>query len=189
MVWQWVWLCTNNMASSLNLLPQDLQVSKGLGKVLKVIKSIGVISVVMFSVFLVVIVALFVVSKVSLNGLQNSNDKLKAQVKAQETSEQQLVLLKDRLSKISSVRALPNATNNIQSISSVIGNVSTLSSIDSANVSLSKIDLSLNILSNEDLTIIMDNLRNSEKFNLVDLYSFDYSQGLGYSIKATLSKK
>ena len=174
---------------NLNLLPQNLQVSKGLGKVLKTAKALGVILVVAFVVFCLGIVALFIINKTTLTNTQASVDQLKTQVKAQETSEQQLILLKDRLAKIASIKSTPNASKSITNVDSLFANVSSASTMNEANITSSKMDISLIISSNDDLTSFIQNIKSTKLFNTINLPSFTYSANNGYSIAVSLTNK
>ena len=177
------------MAVNLNLLPQDLRVSKGINNVIRLTRSINVILVVIFIVSIIGAGAFLIISSIRLNSIQSEITKLEQQVKAQETSEQQLVLLKDRISKISTARSYLNATKNIENINSVLTNTLSAVKIDSLSITPSKTDISLTLLSNEDLKTYLKNLKESGKFKSVDLYSFDYNKNIGYLVKVVLINK
>ena len=171
------------------MLPQNLQVSKGLNSILKTTKALGVIFIVAFIIFSLGMGAFFIYSRITLDGIKTNVDQLKSQVKAQETSEQQLVLLKDRLAKISSIKSTPNATKNITGIDFLFTNMSPSSTMNLANFSSTKIDVSVAIRSNEDLTAFIQNLKSTDLFKSVNLSSFAYGAGSGYSIDVSLSSK
>ena len=178
-----------NMPENLNLLPQNLQISKGLGSILKTTKSLGVILIVVFIVFGLGTGAFFVYSKITLNNVQTNVEQLKSQVKAQEGSEQQLVLLKDRLAKIASLKSTPNATKNIINMDTLFKNMSPGSAANQLEVLPTKIGISMIIRSNEDLTTFIQNLKTNELFNLVNLTSLGYNMNAGYSVIVNLSNK
>jgi len=177
------------MPEKVNLLPQNLQVGKGLGSILKTTKALGVIFIVVFIIFGLGMGAFFIYSKITLDGIKTNVDQLKSQVKAQEASEQQLVLIKDRLAKISSIKSTPNATKNITGIDSLFANMSPSSIMNLANFSSTKVDISVAIRSNEDLTAFIQNLKNTDLFKSVNLSSLGYGANSGYSIAVSLSNK
>lgn len=174
------------MQDNLNLLPQNLHVSKGMESVLKTTKALGVILIVIFVIFTIGAGAYFVYSKVTLGNLQTNVDQLKSQVKAQESSEQQLVLLKDRLSKISSLRSTPSAGKNVANLDTLFSNVSPASSANQIDISTQKIDITMIVRSNEDLTAFIQNLKNNKAFKSVNLASLGYTKNIGYSIIVSL---
>lgn len=174
------------MAVNLNLLPQDFQISKSTGSAIKAMKALGVILTVVFIIFCLGLGAFFIYSKLSLSKVQSSVDDLKIQVKALEKSEQQLILLKDRLGKIGIVRSSSGALSNINNMDSLKTNVSEISSIDEASINADKMNLTLTIKSNEDLGFFIENLKNTTAFSTVNLSSFTYSPK-GYSINVNLT--
>jgi Tfp pilus assembly protein PilN len=177
------------MPVKLNLLPQGLLISKSLGKALKTIKALNVILSVAFLVFALGMGAYFVLSTITLNGVQNKVDKLKTQVIAQESSEQQLILLKDRIQKISTVKALPNTFKNVENINSLLTGLSGESSISQLDVGQAKVDLSMIIKSNNDLTSFLRSVENTNLFKTVILSSFGYSPVGGYTLGISFTGK
>jgi len=173
----------------LNLLPENLQVSKNLNGFFKAAKALNVIFILSFAIFGVIIGGLFVMNRLSLNNIQKEIDTLKTQVRVQETSEQQLVLLKDRLMKIASIKSNATASKNIVNVDSLFTNVSPLSQLNQADISSSKMGLSLIIKSNEDLVSFLDNIKNSNLFTSADLSTLSYSANSGYTVEAVLFTK
>lgn len=171
---------------NLNLLPQDLQVSKGLSSLLKTARSLGVILIVTFIIFCLGMGAYFIYSKITLDNIQTNVDQLKTQVKAQEGSEQQLVLLRDRLQKIASVKGIPSAGANISGINSLLANMSTNLKMSEANIDPLKMSLSLRLYSNEDLSTFLQNLKSTALFNQIELATFSYG-ATGYNLDVNLS--
>lgn len=174
------------MPENLNLLPQNLQVSKGLSKVLKTTKALGVISIVVFIIFALGVGAFFIYSKITLTNIETEVTKLKSQVKAMESSEQQLVLLKDRLSKVASIKAIPNASKNIANVDTLFTGLSSSSMMKAANIGSKKMDINMSIASNEDISIFLKNIKDADVFSKVDLSSFGYSPGVGYSVDVSM---
>ena len=101
------------MSIDFNLLPPDLFISKNLSRALKSVRALGVISIAAFLVFAIGVGAYFVFSTITLNGLTKNIDQLKTKVTAQEISEQQIILLKDRLTYIAAAKSSASALNNI----------------------------------------------------------------------------
>lgn len=177
------------MAIKLNLLPSDILISKGLSKVLRTLKSLTVIFTVTFLIFCLGMVALFIVNKFAFDKVQNDTDKLKAQIKAQETSEQQLILIKDRLSKISAIKSRSDASNNIAGINSLVSDLSAKSRITEEDASSTKSSLSISIGSNVDLSSLIKNIEKTDAFKAVTLSSLGYSSVQGYVVMLDMSAK
>jgi hypothetical protein len=172
----------------LNLLPENLQISKNLGNFLKTARALGIIFMVAFVIFAVSVGGVFVFSKINLTKIQTNVEQLKNEVKSRESSEQQLVLLKDRLAKITSVRSSSNTIKKVMGVNSLFANISPSSSLSQANISSSKIDVSMVIGTNEDLTTIMQNLKNTKDFGSVTLTSLNLGPG-GFALTVNLKDK
>lgn len=170
-----------NMPVNLNLLPQDLQIDKNTVGFLKTIKALNVILMASFIFFCLGVGGFLIYNKIALTNAQTNVEQLTSQVKALEKSEQQLILLKDRLGKIASVKLVPNASKNITGINSLLANTTNALNLSEANISSSKTNLDLDIYSNEDLSTFLQNVKNSNIFKSVNLTSFSYNLN-GYSL-------
>lgn len=177
------------MAIHLNLLPENLQISKGVSSFLKTAKALSVILIVLFSVSCLVSGALLIVNKINLDNTQKTVEQLKTQVKAQEVSEMQLVLLRDRLAKITTIKNYPTANKNIASVDSLFSNLSPNTILNQANISSNKIDISLVIRSNEDLSLFLKNIKDSTLFKTANVSSLGYNPIIGYTLALTLGGK
>lgn len=173
------------MPTNLNLLPDNLQVGKSVGAAVKTIKAVNVILIVILIISTLGLVGYFVFQKITYNNLQTNVAQLKSQIKAQEQSETKLILLKDRLNKISSVESNANATKNMNNLASLLNGTSQTFEVSSANISSSKIALSLKIYSNDDLTSFINNIKTSNLFGSANLSTFNYGSS-GYSLDMTL---
>jgi hypothetical protein len=170
------------MPVKLNLMPSGLLISKSLSKVLKTVKAINVILIAIFIIFIVGVGIYFILSSISLKNTETKVEQLKSQIVLQETSEQQLIILKDRLTKISAAKASPDSLKNLSGVNTVLANLSQDSSISQMDVSPTKIDLTMTIRSNTDLTNFIKNVEETNLFKSILLSSFGYSSTGGYNI-------
>lgn len=177
------------MPVNLNLLPTELSVSKSLGALLKTLRAIGVIAVAAFLVFGIGIAAYFIVVQVTLNGINTKVTTLKNQVTANEQSEQQVILLKDRLAKITSIQNLPSLLPNLIAVEPTFINLSADSAISQMQVGTAGVNLTLNIKTNSDLTAFLASVRNPDVFKTVGLTAFSLNPAIGYSLTVQTVKK
>lgn len=177
------------MSVKINLLPSDLTVSKSLGDLLKTIRALSVIGAGAFLVFLVGVGAYFLVSTLSLNALNTSITSLKNQVSTQEKTEQQVVLLKDRLGKISSIESIPGPLPNLMMMRTLLAPLSGNTLISQMQVEAKGTDLTLNIKSNSDLAAFFDAIKNSDNFKSVYLTTLSLNPSTGYSTEVQIVKK
>jgi len=174
--------------NNLNLLPPELSVSKNLNSFLKTVRSLGVIGIAAFLIFGVGVSAFFIFSTISLNGINANVTKLKGQVSAQQKSEQQIILVKDRLEKIASIQNLPNSSSNQTAIEPFLTNLSVNSSLGELEIDPAIVRLSANIKTNSDLSTFLGSFQSSDVFKTVDLTSFSLSPINGYSIEISAVK-
>jgi hypothetical protein len=177
------------MAVNLNLLPPELAVSKSLGKVLKTLRALGVISIAVFLIFAVGLGILFIISTISLNNLNSSISQHESQISAQEASEQQIIILKDRIAKISQAKAVSSALKTVTNFETVLANLSPDSIISQFNADSSKADISMGFKSNSDLTAFLQAVTTSKLFNSVILSSFGYGPSQGYSVGINIAEQ
>jgi cell division protein FtsL len=177
------------MPVNLNLLPPELTVSKTLNNFLKTTRALGVIALAAFLIFVVGAGGYFVYSSITLRDLNAKVEDLKSQVTAQQTSEQQMVLLKDRLKKISSVQKIPNSSNNLASLDPILASVSSGAYVNELDVDALKIDMLINFRSNSELSGFIKNLSATDAFKSVTLSSFSFSPASGYLVGISMVGK
>lgn len=143
----------------------------------------------MFIIFVSGVATLFVINKTSLNRINTEVSQLETQVKAMEGSEQQLILLKDRLAKITSIKTMPTVTQNLSNLDSILEGVSFDSTMNDVSIAPKRIDTSLELASNKDFTTFISNLKNMDFFKTITLSSLNYSSGKGYTVETKFENK
>lgn len=177
------------MAVKLNLLPPELAVDKNLGTVLKLARSLGIIVLAAFILFVVGVSGFFVYDSIVLKNLTADVATVTNQIKSMGADEQQIVLLKDRIKKISSVKSIPTGMPNLIAVDPFISNLSSNSSISSLNVDPQKIELLINFKTNDDLSSFLKSFSTSTAFKTVTLTSFSLNPTTGYSLGLTVQAK
>ncbi|HLD92081.1 MAG TPA: hypothetical protein VI795_01655 [Patescibacteria group bacterium] len=102
------------MEKRINLIPEDLTVPVSTVKLTKLINKISVFAVILLILTSLGMISAFVYFSFNLKNIDSSNLSLKAEVASLEKTEQQLILTKDRISKISLVKSLDSANNNFK---------------------------------------------------------------------------
>ncbi|MCX6704207.1 MAG: hypothetical protein NTZ07_02055 [Candidatus Woesebacteria bacterium] len=176
------------MPVKLNLLPQELAVSKGLSSFLKTTKALGVIGIAAFFIFGIGVAAFFIFSTISLNGINANITKLSDQVSSQQKSEQQIILIKDRVTKVASVQALPNTLPNQTAVEPILAGISAASSINQISIDPASVTLSLVLKSNSDLSAFLESFQSIKVFKSVKMTSFNLSPVNGYSVEINAIK-
>ena len=177
------------MAIKLNLLPPEHEASSNLNRSLKAVKALGVIGIAAFLIFGIGLGVFFILSTISLNSVEANVTKLSGQVAAMQKSEQQIILVEDRIKKITSIRGLPNALTNLAAINPYLANLSQTSSVNQLTIDSTSVALSLNLKTYADLTAFIESLQSSKNFGSVALESFSLNTKLGYSLEVKASQK
>lgn len=177
------------MAVKLNLLPPEYTTTKGLGSLLKATRALGIISIAVFIVFTLGVSAFFVISTLTLKNLNSDLDSLKGQISSQEKSEQQIVLLKDRLSKIKSIIGTEDASNVLSDVNPYVTGLPTDSTLGELDLDSLSADFSVTFRSNSNLSAFMSQISQVKEFQNVRLTSFAYNPESGYTIGVSLERK
>lgn len=177
------------MAIKVNLMPAELVLSGGLNRILKVSRMLGVILLAGFLIFGLGLAAFFIISSVQLSGLNSGNTDLKNQITTLETSEQKIVLLKDRIGNIKKVQSIPTFLTNLGNIEPVLAAVTAGSSVSELDIDPTKVSTTINFKSNGDLTTFITSVTKQSVFKSILLSAFGYNPASGYLVTLTFSAK
>lgn len=176
--------------TKINLLPDELLAITGTKKIAADMKTVvvGVFSVFLLGVFGAI--AYIVVLNTQLKNLTLVQEQLKTSTKSLETAEQQIVLVKDRLQKVSQVLgdtktegAVNNFNNNILSF------LPPEARVTEAKVSDETTSVSFVITSSSALTQLFRSMTSSEDYSKVRLESLSFSPSVGYLVTVELFEK
>lgn len=177
------------MAITLNLLPQDRIISGDLFKILKFTRILGVISLAIFIIYSIFIGVFIFLNSNKIRTLQSTSSTLKSQVIQLESSEAQIILIKDRIKKIQTLQAMPSSLNNLASTVSLLQNLSDRARVTELDVDSKKSDLSVNFKSNFEMENFLDLIRNSDEFKSVVVGSYGFNPTTGYLVTFNLNTK
>ncbi len=177
------------MAVSLNLLPQDLAIGTGLTKVIKVIKAVNVVAIAIFIIFLIGAGMFYAISSFQLSSLTTANNNLVSQIKSEQTTEQKLVLLKDRIAKIKLAYTSDSLTKPIALVSPLLSQLPAAASVTELNLDTNKITASILFKSATDISNFFQVIYSSKTFSGVTLTSFGFNPTTGYLVSMSLAGK
>lgn len=175
------------MAIKVNLLPPEYSVSGPLSKALKTLRTLNVILLAAFIIFATGLGGYILFSVFQQRSLNEQEAQLKAQVTAQQQSEQQLVLMKDRLGKIQTLKTVSGAEENLEKIDPLVASITGDNLLTELEVDSRKIDLSVLIRTNSQLSAFLGSLRSQEVFNTIVLSSFGFNPASGYLVSLNLN--
>jgi len=177
------------MAVKLNLLPENYTLTGPIGQIVKFARPVNVILLALFLVTALGMGGFFIFSSLSLRSLSAGNDSLKKQIQAQSAAQQQIVLLKDRISKIKTVQGLPTATKNLTNIDPILALITGNSILSELNVDSQKVTATIVFKSNSDLTNFLKSIDSNITYSSVSLGTFNYSPATGYQVNLSFIKK
>lgn len=168
--------------ANINLLPQDLAVSKGATKTVALTNKIAVF----LGVLLVLItgsgIAYILLLSTQISNADKQSQDLKANIAKLENVEQQLFLIKDRVDKAGSVYSQKDISVNAAKINTLLTKLPDDISLD--KTSLDSTQTSFSIISKSSLSMVtfINLLEGSSDFSKITLKSFNYTPEQGYSI-------
>ena len=175
------------MTNNINLLPEELNKSKGSGFLALLFKRIAfVVGALVFVGVGIGVAFVFFLSN-QLKNINSKNLELTDNIKSLSQTEQRLFLVKDRISKIERVLADKSTESSIGNIDQTVSSMSSQLSFSSVKIEGSSTALSLT--SKDSLTInqFLDFLiRGNSAYTQVLLKDLGFNSILGYSLELQL---
>lgn len=168
------------MALKINLLPDNFAVKGTLARSLTLVKQLTVILLGFFILIVVGISGYFFVSSFELGGITSNIDNLKAQITQQQTVETQMVLLKDRISKIKIAQKAASSQKSLTQVNSLFASVPQGMTLGQLSVDSTKSEASVAFDSSLTLTDFFRTLTSSTNFSSIVLTSFGFNPATGY---------
>ncbi len=178
------------MDKKINLIPADLAVSPKTVKLTNLLSKVTIIGASFLFISLIAAVSVFVYFKLQSTKVSESIDNLKTQIIALESSEQKLVITKDRLNKIALVEKLPSVKEDIvkfKDVSNVV-NFAPDSSLVEANIQTTKTEFSVASKSTDSLSSFLAPLTKLTTYKNMILSSLGYSSTSGFITDVIINK-
>ena len=177
------------MSVKLNLLPLGSAIPPSLGKVLGQIRTVAIVAISLFLFFVLGVSGYLVYSQIRLQTLTAGSDNLKLKIKERETTEQKIILLKDRLGKITIARASPSIQKNTDNAGVIADSLPEGTILTELSIDQKKTDISLVFGSSAGLNLFLDSVPANSYFKRATLTAFSFNPQTGYSIGLRLFEK
>lgn len=176
------------MEKKINLIPIELAISPKTVKLTKLLNKITLIGLITLFLSIVTIVSIFVYFRLQSTKISESIADLKAQIIALESSEQKLVITKDRISKIAQIESFPSAKDNIEKFKSIEDLINTVpdSNLNEASIQSSKTELSFLSKTSSSLSQLLGPIVNFSNYKSMILTSLGFSSTLGFVSEMTV---
>jgi hypothetical protein len=176
------------MAQTINLLPVELARGKEVNLLLARLKIASIITCSILLLTSMAGLAYVVVEKKNVDNLITTRDTLKSEVINLESSEKQLVLLKDRLQKILSYRALDTSRPQIENQKKVIDVLPADVSIVGSKLDAADAKIGLSSATLAPLREVTDRLVSEKLVSQLAVSNITYNQSTGYQVYFDFNK-
>lgn len=178
------------MATGINLLPQDtkpkVSIIKLSGKLRRFIIAGFVVLIFLTST---VIGVVFILSNNLKASLARQED-LKNQIKSLESTEQKLVLIRDRLTKAKEIQNFASTKEELDTLSNTLDETSQQDGVgfNSAELANTYADITLGVNSANTLSKLLYLIYSKDEYKKIDLLSLQYSTKDGYKVQLQIIK-
>jgi hypothetical protein len=165
---------------AVNLLPKELRPKKYIVKISKVLTNVSLIALLVFIISAVTVTSVYFVISGRLKSSQEKHEELITQIKALEETEQKIVLIKDRLEKVSEMKSRVSATERVDILEDVLNISDGIATVEESTLTEDKTNILMAANSSLNLTKLLSGLLISGGFKKIEMISFDFSRDRGY---------
>jgi hypothetical protein len=170
------------MEKRINLIPSDMAVPPKTVKLTKMLNKAAVMGEILLVVLFVTLTSIFVFFFLEQKKVSERIEISKQKISELETSEQRLILAKDRLEKIARIQATPSIQDDIKNfseISNVVLNASG-SALVEASIQNTKTELSVKSETADSLATFLEPVTKLKNFKSIILTSLGFGPASGF---------
>jgi|WetSurSiteA1Bulk_404760.scaffolds.fasta_scaffold00731_6 hypothetical protein len=168
--------------ATFNLLPTELTPKGSLQKIANLIKKFSTIGFAVFIVGAVAMLSFYLINYFQLKNIVAEQKKLETSVKSLQKTEQQLILIRDRIAKAKTIWATETVIDNLNAYKKLINNLTSDIAFNDVAVDAKKTALSISINNSTSLSQFMSQLVSQNIYESIILKSFTFSQKAGYEL-------
>lgn len=166
--------------AAINLLPTEISPKGPLVRISNLIKNLAIISFTIFLLAAFGMIAFFILNSIQTRSLNQSSETLKASIQSLETTEQGLVLVRDRLAKAKLVLAEESGGDEVEGLVSLIPGLPVSASLTEGVISKDTLEVTFVATDSQGLSALMALIISQDAFTKVDLVSFSFNPNAGY---------
>lgn len=163
-----------------NLLPTDISPKGPIVKLSNLLKNLAVIAFAIFLLAAFGMVAMFILNNAQIKDLEARSEALKTSIRSLETTEQSLILVKDRLGKAKQALALESGKDETEGMEIITSGLPSGVTLSEAVISKDVLDATFITLDSESLASLMAIIISQNTFKKVELISFSFNPNSGY---------
>lgn len=171
---------------SINLLPPNIKPRHSVVVVGKMLKKLVFLLVIILLVLSSVLTATFLSTSKQLSDAEKEKKELVSSVKALEQTEQRLILVKDRLSKISRLleqESVKEEVETLKKITEIAGDGLLISNVELSSDAAS---VTFSTGKSSNLVNFLDHLRSLADYQKIEVVSLNYNQQSGFIMRVKL---
>lgn len=160
----------------INLLPSEFKPNSSVIILSKKLNNVALISLVIFLTLGIASLASVFLLRYRANSAQQTVEELSAQVSVMEQSEQRLILIKDRLTKISSIKSTANLHDTVLTFKYLYDNLPPGLQIVSTAIESKQIETNIEFDNSSDLARFLAQTVSDKRYNLIKIDSLELGQ-------------
>ena len=174
----------------INFIPSDMAVPAKSVKLAKIVDKFSTLGVILLILSIISVVFMFIIFTNEFKNVDNSVKSLTNEISSLEESEQKLILVKDRLEKISYIQTLASAEKDITQFKDLTEKLSFASGSGFTQVDIgsSKTETSLTLNNSNSLASFIDTLSKLE-YKKIILSSLGYDLSSGFKTSVIFENK
>lgn len=166
----------------IDLLPEDLAPKKSIVKLISILNKLNYALIALFLVGVLTFLSIIIINSFELRNLNTQQDALIKRVKEFEKTEQQVILAKDRMSKINEIWKEAKMGYSIDGLVKLISNLPEGTTLKDTEISALKNKITMESSSSSSVAKLMSLLVSSNIYESLILKNFTYNPSYGYRI-------
>lgn len=171
----------------INLLPKDLTPDPKILKISNYLKTGITIAAILLVLSLLGVVGYFTINNISIKNSVTKQEDLKTNIKALEQTEQGLILVKDRLSKITEIDKKANVEKEIESLYNITTIIPPEIVVTESVLGKETIEMTYSASNSLSLVKLMSVVATVKEYKRIDLLGFSYNSTVGYIVSVRFS--
>jgi len=174
--------------ADINLLPTEITPKGFTVRLAQILRNVATVGLAVLLISGVGMGAFFILTSVEIRSSTARQDQLKTTVKSLESTEQSLILLKDRVGKVKQVLGADTVSPSVQKAGAII--TSFPPDVAPKEIQIGDITkITVTVSDTSELVKFMSALMAANKFKRVDLKGFSFSPTSGYLVSIEMADK
>lgn len=174
---------------AINLLPTDLSPKGPVVKLATILKNVATVSFLIFFLAVLGMAALFILNSVTLRTIGERSEALKTSIASLEETEQRLVLVRDRLSKVKQVLGAESGIEEVEGLEKITTGLGAGTTLSEAVVDKDSLEVTFIVSSSTELAQLMSKVISQDSFKKVELTALSFNPSAGYVPSFIFSNK